>query len=88
MQRVRQLQPGTWIELDDGGAPLRCKLIALADDRDRHVFVNRDGMKVREWTAMGLAVALQRGEVTLLDDSLLFDRALDAVVNQLRRNRH
>lgn len=88
LQRVRQLQPGTWIELDDGGAPLRCKLIALADDRDRHVFVNRDGMKVREWTAMGLAVALQRGEVTLLDDSLLFDRALDAVVNQLRRNRH
>ena len=88
LQRVRQLQPGTWIELDDDGAALRCKLIALADDSDRYVFVNRDGMKVREWTAMGLALALQRDEVTLLDDSLLFDRALDSVVSQLRRTRH
>lgn len=86
--RVARLQPGTWIELDDQGTPLRCKLIALFDDSDRYVFVNRAGMKVREWSAMGLAVALQVGEVTLLDGSLLFDRALDSVVSQLRRNRH
>ncbi|MCU1720765.1 DUF1631 domain-containing protein, partial [Pseudomonas sp. 5P_5.1_Bac1] len=86
--RVGQLQAGTWIELDDEGEPLRCKLIALFDDSDRYVFVNRTGLKVREWTAMGLAVALQRGEVTLLDDSLLFDRALDSVVSQLQGRRH
>ncbi|WP_110972704.1 DUF1631 domain-containing protein [Pseudomonas huaxiensis] len=85
--RVGQLQPGTWIELDEEGEALRCKLIALFDDSDRYVFVNRTGLKVREWTAVGLAVALQRGEVTLLDDSLLFDRALDSVVSQLQCRR-
>ncbi len=84
---VRRLQAGSWIELHEDDEPLRCKLIALFDDSDRYVFVNRSGMKVREWTAMGLAVALQRGDVSLLDDSLLFDRALDSVVSQLRRER-
>ncbi|MDU9389882.1 DUF1631 domain-containing protein [Pseudomonas sp. zfem002] len=86
--RVRQLQPGTWIELHDHDEPLRCKLIALFDDSDRYVFVNRSGMKVREWSATGLALALQRGDVSLLDDSLLFDRALDSVVSQLKGDRH
>jgi len=88
VQQVRRLQAGTWIELHDEDEPQRCKLIALFDDNQRYVFVNRTGMKVREWSATGLAAALQRGEVSLLDDSLLFDRALDSVVRQLRRNRH
>ena len=86
MLQVRQLQPGTWIEAHDEGEPLRCKLIALFEDRDRYVFVNRAGMKAREWTTMGLAAALQLGEVTVLDDSLLFDRALDSVVSQLQHH--
>lgn len=85
---VRRLQPGAWIELHEDDETLRCKLIALFDDSDRYVFVNRSGLKVREWTEMGLAAALQRGEVNLLDDSLLFDRALESVVGQLRGNRH
>lgn len=84
---VRRLRPGAWIELNEEDDPLRCKLIALFDDSDRYVFVNRSGMKVREWTEMGLAAALQRGDVRLLDDSLLFDRALDSVVSQLQLGR-
>ena len=85
---VRRLQPGAWIELHEDDETLRCKLIALFDDSERYVFVNRSGMKVREWTEMGLATALQRGDVSLLDDSLLFDRALDSVVSQLRCDCH
>lgn len=88
LRSVRDLQPGAWIELHEDDETLRCKLIALFDDSDRYVFVNRSGMKVREWTEMGLAAALQRGDVSLLDDSLLFDRALDSVVSQLQRSRH
>lgn len=85
--RVRALQPGAWIELQEDGQTLRCKLIGRFDDSDRYVFVNRSGMKVREWTGMGLAAALQRGDARLLDASLLFDRALESVVGQLRRER-
>ena len=42
-------------------------------------------MKVLEKTRMGLAVEFRRGTVRVLDDTLLFDRALDSVVNNLRK---
>ncbi|MNR41912.1 hypothetical protein D3C85_1603620 [compost metagenome] len=63
----------------------RCKLIARIDSTDRFIFVNRTGLKVREWSRMALAVALRRGHVRQLDDTLLFDRALDSVLSQLRQ---
>lgn len=68
----------------DDDEPLRCKLVARIDSNDRLVFSNRTGMKVREWNRMGLAMALRRGEVRLLDDGLLFERALEAVLERLR----
>ncbi|WP_144180914.1 DUF1631 family protein, partial [Pseudomonas sp. Kh14] len=42
-------------------------------------------MKAREWNAGSLAQALHRGEVRVLDDGLLFERALEAVLDGLRR---
>ncbi|PWB33700.1 DUF1631 domain-containing protein [Pseudomonas sp. SDI] len=85
LQQVAQLHPGVWVELLDDDEPLRCKLIAIIASSDKYVFVNRTGMKVREWSRRALALALQRGELQLLDDTLLFDRALDSVVSQLRQ---
>jgi hypothetical protein len=41
-------------------------------------------MKVLEKTRMGLAVEFRRGTIRLLDDALLFDRALESVVTKLR----
>ena len=82
---VRHLRIGTWVEVRDDDEPLRCKLVARIDSSDRLVFANRTGMKVREWNAAGLALALRRGEVRVLDDGLLFERALGAVLESLRQ---
>lgn len=51
----------------------------------RYIFVNRTGMKVLEKTRMSLAVEFRRNAVRLLDDALLFDRALESVIGNLRR---
>ena len=51
----------------------------------KFIFVNRTGMKVLEKTRMGLAVEFRRGAIRLLDDALLFDRALESVIGNLRR---
>ncbi|MNW08149.1 hypothetical protein D3C71_2048810 [compost metagenome] len=59
--------------------------MARIDAPERLVFANRTGMKVREWTSGGLAQALRRGEVRLLEDGPLFERALEAVLTGLRR---
>ncbi|WP_236237762.1 DUF1631 domain-containing protein [Pseudomonas faucium] len=82
---VRRLRIGAWVEVLDDDEPLRCKLVARIDSSDRLVFANRTGMKVREWNSAGLAQALRLGEVRLLDDGLLFERALEAVLDGLRQ---
>lgn len=85
MRTVQRLRVGNWVEALDDDEPLRCKLVARVDGSDRLVFVNRTGMKVREWSQAGLAQALHRGAVRLLDDGPLFERALDAVLDGLRQ---
>ena len=50
----------------------------------KYIFVNRTGMKVLE-TRMGLASEFQRGAIRLLNDTLLFDRALESVIGNLRK---
>lgn len=83
---VDKLRIGCWVEIqEDEEHKLRCKLAAIIEPTGRYVFVNRTGMKVLEKTRMGLAVEFRRGAVRLLDDALLFDRALEAVIGNLRR---
>lgn len=84
--QVQRLRIGNWVELVEEGEGLRCKLIARIASSDALVFVNRTGLKVREYSPKALALALRCGEARLLDDSLLFDRALDSVVSQLRQH--
>ena len=85
LRLVQRLRIGTWVEMLDDDEPLRCKLVARIDSSDRLVFANRTGMKVREWNTAGLAQALRRGEARLLDDGLLFERALETVLEGLRQ---
>jgi len=84
LSQIRRLRVGVWVEVMDDDEPLRCKLVAVIDSTDRFVFANRTGMKVREWNRAGLVQALRRGEVRLLDDGLLFERALEALLEHLR----
>ena len=84
LAQVQHLRVGAWVEVMDDDNPLRCKLVARIDSNDRFVFANRIGMKVREWNRAGLVQALRRGELRLLDDGLLFERALEAVLERLR----
>ncbi|MBK4990696.1 DUF1631 domain-containing protein [Pseudomonas sp. S36] len=83
LSQVNGLRIGTWIEVLDEQEAQRCKLVARIDGRDRLVFANHAGMKVREWDVAGLGLALQQGTVRVLDDGPLFDRALDAVIKSL-----
>lgn len=85
LRLVQRLRIGSWVEMLDDDEPLRCKLVARIDSSDRLVFANRTGMKVREWNTVSLAQALRRGAVRLLDDGLLFERALESVLQGLRQ---
>ena len=85
IDQVDALQVGSWIELREPDRNTRCKLAARIPTVGKLIFVNRAGVKVAEFTRPGMAVALRRGSVKLLDDAALFDRALEAVISNLRK---
>ncbi|WP_236208956.1 DUF1631 domain-containing protein [Pseudomonas tohonis] len=86
LYQVDNLRVGSWVEFqEDEEHKVRCKLAAIIKPTGKYIFVNRTGMKVLEKTRMGLAVEFRRQAIRLLDDALLFDRALESVIGNLRR---
>ncbi|MCU1762371.1 DUF1631 domain-containing protein [Pseudomonas sp. 14P_8.1_Bac3] len=84
--QVDQLHMGCWVEFqEDEDNTLRCKLAAIIDATGKYIFVDRTGMKVLERNRTGLALDFRSGAVRTLDDTLLFDRALESVIGNLRR---
>jgi len=84
VQQVLRFTPGCWFEFKSDAQPERCKLAAIIKATGKYIFVNRSGVKVAEKTKSGLAVELKRGTVQVLNDGLLFDRALESVIGSLR----
>ena len=85
---VANITQGSWFEmLGDGGQKFRCRLAAIIRPTGKYIFVNRSGMKVAEESRHSLAVAMKSGRLRVLDDGMLFDRALEAVIGNLREGR-
>jgi hypothetical protein len=85
VEKINRLVEGTWVELRQDDEVLRCKLSTIVKPGDRYVFVNRRGMKVAEKTRMELARELQDERMLVLNDAQVFDRALQAVIGNLRQ---
>ena len=86
LQQVDNLRVGSWVEFqEDQEHKLRCKLAAVIKPTGKYIFVNRTGLKVLEKSRVALAVEFRRNAIRLLDDALLFDRALESVIGNLRR---
>lgn len=85
---VANITQGTWFEMmGDNGEKYRCRLAAIIRPAGKYIFVNRSGMKVAEESRETLALALQQKRMSILDDGMLFDRALEAVIGNLRDKR-
>lgn len=77
----------TWFELGPDTPHIRCKLATILNDGKRFIFVNRKGMKVAERNRAELGKELLAGSTTILDDNQIFDKALQAVIGNLREMR-
>ncbi len=82
---INRVTEGVWVEIAEDGEKTRCKVAAIIQPGNKYIFVNRRGMKVKELSRMALAVELKRKTLTILDDSQVFDRALEAVIGNLRQ---
>ena len=82
---VDHLTVGVWFEKRaQGEMAYRCRLAAIIRGTGKYIFVNRSGIKVAEESRDSLALQLQAGELRTLDDGMLFDRALESVITNLR----
>jgi hypothetical protein len=87
MEKAAGLRVGCWVEMARDNGRLRCKLAAIIRATGKYIFVNRNGAKVAEYLQGELALALSESKITMLDDGLIFDRALESIIDNLRHNR-
>jgi uncharacterized protein DUF1631 len=86
LAQAAELRVGQWVAFaDDEGNSERAKLSWISPISGRYLFVNRRGLKVADHSQVSLAAALANGRATVLESALLFDRAMDAIVEKLRQ---
>ncbi len=82
---ARALKAGTWFEfVKDDGSRERAKLLWISTIKALYLFVNRNGLKIAEKTATELAEELKDQKAVVLEQVALVDRALDAILKQLK----
>lgn len=88
MEELANLPIGTWFEFGDAsGNCVRAKLSARLNAGRRLIFVNRAGFKLADKILEDMADDLVAGRAVMLDDNMLFDRALETVIVNLRSGR-
>jgi hypothetical protein len=86
MVQATELKVGQWLEfVDADGTSERAKLSWISPISGRYLFVNRRGLKVADHSMPGLAASFANGTARILESTLLFDRAMDAIVERLRQ---
>ena len=87
MVQVQRFVQGSWFDFkNEDGSQSRSRLAAYIKPTGKYIFVNRNGVKVAEKTQLDLAWLLKDNNLQPLDNSVLFDRALETVVTSLRKN--
>lgn len=85
LQRLATVDLGTWFEFStDAGHQLRAKLSARLNGGRRLIFVNRAGFKLADKKTQEVAEDLSNGKAFILDHNMLFDKALEQVITNLR----
>ncbi len=85
-ETLKSITEGTWVDVQiEQDRELRCKLATITQPGHNYVFVNRRGMKVLERSRGQLAELVRGDELKLIDESQVFDRALQSVIGNLRQ---
>lgn len=82
LRRAQRYDVGDWFARDEQDNPTMVRIAWVADDRQRFVFVNHQGMKLLELTAGEFATQLASGNMRHTDnlDAPAMDRGLESMV--------
>ena len=83
-QQARNLTGGAWVEFHgDDNKNYRAKISWMSEDASAYIFVTQTG-QIAEKSLAGLSNALRSHQATILDESPVFERAMDAVLEDLQ----
>ena len=87
VNQASKVSPGTWMDYSPANSAktFRCKLALITDPGETYVFVNRFGLRVFEKKLEEFASDMQNGLVKLLENGILFDRAMDNITDKLKK---
>lgn len=86
VRQIAELRVGQWVAFEQSdGETLRCKLAANLREGEKLIFINARGIKIAEHNAVSLAMAIHEDKASLINEGALFDRALEAVISDLRQ---
>ncbi|MCP3848858.1 MAG: DUF1631 domain-containing protein [Gammaproteobacteria bacterium] len=85
-EQARNLTAGAWVEFQGSdNKNYRAKISWMSEDSSAYIFVTQTG-QIAEKTLIGLSHALRHQQATILDESPVFERAMDAVLEELQEN--
>ncbi|HSC76152.1 MAG TPA: DUF1631 family protein [Pseudomonadales bacterium] len=85
-QQVGKLRAESWFKLtNENHDKTKIKLAAIIKHNGNYIFVNREGVKVITTQKSGVAALLRSRELEIVDDAVFFDRALESVIQSLRK---
>lgn len=86
IKQAESLPINSWLSYQDSkaGKILRCKLSSRIEATDTYIFVNRFGFKVLEKKRKDFALDMQQKRVELMEQGLLFDRAMSNITGKIR----
>ncbi|MDH5425870.1 MAG: DUF1631 domain-containing protein [Gammaproteobacteria bacterium] len=84
----KEIKPGLWFELYDGdNKPVRrLKLSVIIMEEAQLIFVNRQGVKIMEKSALDFAAELEQQISKIIADHSVFDAALSSVITALSKS--
>jgi Protein of unknown function (DUF1631) len=81
---VQGLNIGAWVSITIDGEPERYKLVVKLAASGKYIFVDKLGIKKREYKEAELVERLSDNEIELLSDGAEFEDSLQRVVSRLR----
>lgn len=84
-QQARSLTSGSWVDFygPDNGITHRAKISWKSEDASAFIFVTQTG-QIAEKSLAGLSAALRTQQAKVLDESPVFERAMEAMLDNLQ----
>jgi hypothetical protein len=87
IEKIKSFSIGAWISVAEDGASNRYKLVVKLAATGKYIFVDKLGIKKKEYKEAALVEAMMAKNIEILSDGAEFEDSLERVVSRLRMSK-